>query len=564
MDQKPPMQGGNRALLLNHGENDRLEAQLERIRQRDDVERLLTESQVKLAESQVKVANLEGEVRRQANRIEELEARLALSQQVQPPAPPKPKLVAPSQEIIEISDSEDNEHGRSTSRQLTLGLETIEQHQHERHVMDFVDLTHSVDTEAPSSSTRPTSGRFKRARPVSPPLPEDSVAAIVEDGATPRISPRRSTVSLNSNSTTVRKVSPVAEPPTKRLKKIIKAEPLQDVATLFLANIPNLHIDPQASDKSFSRNFLERHYKFTSWRFVGTFTLQNATTPRRDAFFPQDYLNPFLPQAPGAAGLIFSSRSPMEIVEDPAAPAPPWALFLRGPKEALWRYMGDYRNRCCGSLTAAQFASLSRKVQLAWGDRAMSKKTEVFASMCREGSFVAGDEVEAREKKMIMEQKKGEPLRTLPLKAADIVEALRCDDETMVINIIRLECVAYDHAFAAELAQRQLEAEKEPSEPARPRSAKKGKGKGKAKAKAKQQPKADSGDESGSAFAPESEADSDGGYNSPRPRRQRRNRKPSPQLGSPAPPAQARSPSRSQTPKLGWDDILSEMSEISE
>ncbi|KAJ7155083.1 hypothetical protein C8R46DRAFT_1356344 [Mycena filopes] len=459
--------------------------------------------------------------------------------------------------------------------------------------MDFVDITRSVsrtrkspavtplavkadDAATPSSSTAlPPPGRFKRVRPISPPLTEDSAATVVEDRATPRISPQRSTVSLTSHSTTLRPVSPVAEPPAKRVKKNVKVEPLQDVATLYLANIPNLQIAPPASDKSFSRKFLQKQYKASAQTFLGTFEFQDAARPHREAVFPQAWLNPFLPPVPGAPGLIFASR--MEIVEDPAPPAPPWALFLRGADEALWRYMGDYRNRRCGSLTAAQFKSQTAAVQTKWGNLLLgAKKCHVYIAMrariaLRKAgrAFVPGDEVEAREIRMVKTQKKGRALQTLPLTVPDIVAALGRGDET--IDIIRLECVAYDQAFIAELAERQLAPEDEPSGPAKPPKAKKGtlgKGKAKAKTNTKRRRDADSGDESASsAFEPESEADSDGGSDNdgrPQARRQRTNRAPSPQLGSVTPPPLARSPSRSQTPKLGWDDPLSDMSEVEE
>ncbi|KAJ7022452.1 hypothetical protein C8F04DRAFT_1137956 [Mycena alexandri] len=406
---------------------------------------------------------------------------------------------------------------------------------------------------------------------------------MVNDGDSPRVSPQRLRVSLESTSATLRAVSPPAAPPAKRFKKSkpkdVKVEPLQDVATLYLANTAALDINPQPMDDVYvPRWFLREKFGGSDQHFIATFHPDKGADRHRRAVFPRADLNPFLPHAPGAPGLIFASR--MEIVEDPTPPTPPWALFLKdNPSgKAVWRYMGDYRNRRCGNLTAEQFKSQTPEVKQKWGSRLLaSRQHPVYVAMrariaLRKAgvAVVPGDDAEAREMKMVKAEKKGKPpLKALHLEEQDIVAALSRGDET--IDIIRLECVSYDHAFVAELARRYAAqgGVGRQAKPTKSLGSKKVKTKSKGKGKAKQPPNADSDNESGSAFAPESE-DSDWESNQiqPRPRRQKKkleDRPPnelSPELGSPAPQLEA--PSRSRTPKLGLDESMSDLTELSD
>ncbi|KAJ7715840.1 hypothetical protein B0H16DRAFT_1339519 [Mycena metata] len=421
----------------------------------------------------------------------------------------------------------------------------------------------------------------------------------VDDGDFPRVSTQRSSVSVASTSALPKAVSPPAAPPPKRLRKFkptdvrsflslftrsrprrthslyqVKVELLQDIATLYLANTATLGINPPPNDVYVPRWFLRENYGGSDQQFLATFHPNKGADRHRRVVFPQAELNPFLPRAPGAPGLIFASR--MEIVEDPTPPTPPWALFLKDDPtgKTVWRYMGDYRNRRCGSLTAEQFKSQTLEVKHKWARLLLgSRKHDVYVAMrariaLRKAgvAVIPGDAVEAREMKLVKAERKGKPpVNAIDLNEQDIVAALSRGDET--IDIIQLECVSYDHAFVAELARRyatkggvgrQVKPRKSTgSNKAKSKSNAKGKG------KAKQAPAADSDNESGSAFAPESE-DSDWESNQiqPRPRRQKKQDvRLSPELGSPTP--QLGAPSRSRTPKLGSDESMSDLTELS-
>jgi hypothetical protein len=139
----------------------------------------------------------------------------------------------------------------------------------------------------------------------------------------------------------------------------VKGGLLRDVAEIYLQNIPAFPIEPLPNHEFYvSRKFLLDAFGASNQQFLANFKpihIHNIDE-RRAAVFPQPTLNPFLPRTPGAAGLIFASRLEITIDRDPE---PPWALFCRDNPSgaAVWRYMGDYRNRRCGSLTAEQFAS---------------------------------------------------------------------------------------------------------------------------------------------------------------------------------------------------------------
>ncbi|KAF8217406.1 hypothetical protein K438DRAFT_1924915 [Mycena galopus ATCC 62051] len=249
--------------------------------------------------------------------------------------------------------------------------------------------------------------------------------------------------------------------PAKRLKKSnskdedVKGALLRDVADIYLANLPELQIQPPAQANFYvSRRFLLDKFRVLNQTFLGYFKPTNDSEHRRGAIFPQPGLNPFLPQAPGAAGLIFASR--FEIIVDHELP---WALFCKHKSaggKIVWRYMGDYRNRHCGDLTAEQFKSQATAVKQQWGKLLIkSKMVEAYIAMrariaLRKAgvAFVRGDANEIREMGEVT-RKGGRPL---PVEAKDIIDALGRGEE--VIGIIRMECISYNHELVAEMARR--------------------------------------------------------------------------------------------------------------
>ncbi|KAJ6471592.1 hypothetical protein C8R47DRAFT_745030 [Mycena vitilis] len=341
-------------------------------------------------------------------------------------------------------------------------------------------------------------------------------------------------------------------PQAKRIKKSKDEDNkewlLRDVADIYLKDDVDFQIVPPPNDGLYvPRSFITDKLGGTTQTFVATF---HKIGPERHAVFPQPNMNPLLPSSPGAAGLTFASR--MDITEDFESP---WALFCKDRPSggAVWRYMGDYRNRRCGTLTADQFSSQSQAVQNQWGHHISTAKSksatlDVYVSMrarvsLRKAGIVFDDERVEQEKKKIREKQR----TALPLASQDVIDALSRGDEA--IDIIKMECISYDHEFVAEMSRRydlwnpSAAAAARKRQKAEKTSLPRTKSKGKRVQKA---PPRRSNDESGSDFAPESEemeSESDGAIRF-RGRRLERARIDPP-----------------QSLNLGWDDELSDLTE---
>ncbi|KAJ7258425.1 hypothetical protein B0H12DRAFT_1109876, partial [Mycena haematopus] len=125
----------------------------------------------------------------------------------------------------------------------------------------------------------------------------------------------------------------------------------------------------------------------------------------------------------------------------------PWALFCKptspvgGKPKAVWRYMGDYRNRHCGDLTAEQFKRQDVGVQQSWAKRILEHKTapKYIAMRARIAlrkaniDFVPGDATEAREIAEIT--KRGGKGKPHPIGADDIVLAFGRGEEVRVLPV---------------------------------------------------------------------------------------------------------------------------------
>ncbi|KAJ7754191.1 hypothetical protein DFH07DRAFT_823296 [Mycena maculata] len=460
-------------------ENERLRGIVDRVRQeRDDAE-------TRFANSQAKVAELEHQVRKHALKISDLEAEGHTSLEA-----PKPPVDPPSSsEIIEISDNEENEipehieavaEERDT-RKSTPVRATLEPEQssparrtqsrtpkRERLVLDYVAVPATpskprglvtgqslhAEKKQDSSSRSPSFGRFKRARAASPSIETSSSSTV----AGSRFTAWHSSDAPNP-SLAVRSISPLAAPSAKRQKKSkgkdvkeVKEEALtlpQDTIDMYLSDIPNFNIDPPSLDALYvSREFLRLEFGGSDQQFIAYFKPTRASDRRRAAVFPQADLNPFLPDRPGVAGLIFASRD--EITKDP-----PWALFCKDKPsgEAVWRYMGDYQNKFYPTaITAEQFKSQNPKVKQQWGKLLLkAKQCEVYVSLRarvalrKAGLPTAPDDV-ARE---VFSVRKNQGIKLTP---EDIIEALSRGDEN--IKIIQMQCVSYDREFVADMARR--------------------------------------------------------------------------------------------------------------
>ena len=89
--------------------------------------------------------------------------------------------------------------------------------------------------------------------------------------------------------------------------------------------------------------------------FGGSIMRMCVRTAGRDFIFPALNMNPFLPHAPGAPGLLFRSNDAL-----------PWkgdvqTVFV-GLRQGEYRYCGQYRLRRADVLSAEEFSALSSKV----------------------------------------------------------------------------------------------------------------------------------------------------------------------------------------------------------
>ncbi|KAF7348787.1 hypothetical protein MVEN_01398400 [Mycena venus] len=532
MDDKTTVQFGGIEGELRRMQNEirSLRDEMYRVReQRND-------AQTRFTNSQTKVAELEHRVRTQLWEISDLRAEIrtlrAVSIEPSPLLPVAPEVAITSTDVIEISDDEgggsrerrgkpERESSRidlSHPQQATPVSEQENGREYKptrRQFMDCVSITRSpsrsrfpvstakrpqADLPEISYSISPAPGRFKRLRSESPQLEGSSSSTSVDDRDSLRVSQDHS--SLGSDPLPPpQPVTPTQAPRAKRLKRSktedVKEEQLRDVADIHLKNALNLDIVPPPRPNFYvPRRFLLDKYGVLNQTFIGHFQAINDDQPR-GAVFPQPYLNPFLPQVPGAAGLIFASR--FEITVDRELH---WALFCKHNatgNKTVWRYMGDYRNRHCGDLTAEQFKSQAEKVQQQWGKLLVtSKKVKAYVAMrariaLRKAGqvFVSGDAREMRE-----------------------VEESTTRAQT--IGIIKLECVSYTHDLVADMAH-QLDrwvppsAKRKTSEHRTAPSRRKGKGsnvnvpKAPTRRRPRRSPGFDTDTESGSAYAPESE-----------------------------------------------------------
>ncbi|KAJ7689924.1 hypothetical protein B0H17DRAFT_1134640 [Mycena rosella] len=516
MDDKSSVELGKHSEEINRltHENQRLRAEVERVRWERD------EAESRFASSQKKVAELEHQVRTQAWRISDLEAEPPIHggtnkpPPLDPVVPPKPSTLP---EVIEIFDQEEDgleilhdakipkEQSSAESAPDAAAQGTPPCHSEmlpipqtpkkERQFMDFVSVPLARSPSKPRaaaerpSATPPdaeissTPGRFKRARSASPSLGRSLSSTLVEDDRSVGDLPEQFGVGVLRS---VRSVSPSPIPPAKRRKasktakvKTAKKEAFtlpKHVIDTHLGNTPNLAIDPVPLDALYvPRAFLRTEYGGSDQQFLQQFTATDGADTGRALVFPQADLNPFLPQAPGEAGLIFASRR--EIADGRA-----WALFCKHPAgTAVWRYMGDYRSEVCPEKpTVEQWRSQTPACKAKWGKLiARSKKWPVYVSMrariaLRKAGRAVSPESEAREAtKITGKGKKGTPLGLTP---QDVIDAFGRGEEA--IDIIKMQCVSYDHAFAADMARRYEVCQTPQAEAQRRRAALEKKGKG--------------------------------------------------------------------------------------
>ena len=128
----------------------------------------------------------------------------------------------------------------------------------------------------------------------------------------------------------------------------------------YIGTSKRLTINPPPLDLEVPRTFLRLAYGGSDQHFLQFIPKEkNPSGPhRRRIVFPMLDMNPAMPSEPGEPGLVFASRH--EILSNP-----PWSLFCKHSKSApaVWRYLGDYENTLCGTMTAEEFKAQTPTVR---------------------------------------------------------------------------------------------------------------------------------------------------------------------------------------------------------
>ncbi|KAH9486088.1 hypothetical protein JR316_0000152 [Psilocybe cubensis] len=247
-------------------------------------------------------------------------------------------------------------------------------------------------------------------------------------------------------------IIPPRASPTKKESKSTDLKLASSSSTVLkhLSPCQPLPISPAPTAPEVSRRFLTATYGGNPQSFINVLK-KNPTGPgTRRIVFPMLDCNPFVPRNPGEPGLIFASRH--EILSDP-----PWTVFVKrtNAAPAVWMYQGEYECTLCGTMTVEEFVSQTQKVQDRWAQEVHDAKTyDVYVIMRarvalrKAGLIPLKDKVE--ETSLIEEEmqniKRGKG-RVVTL--GEILSAFHKGEEA--IDIIRMNCVKYDHIFADDM-----------------------------------------------------------------------------------------------------------------
>ncbi|KAK0486276.1 hypothetical protein IW261DRAFT_1454689 [Armillaria novae-zelandiae] len=332
----------------------------------------------------------------------------------------------PNNMEIEITQQESNEResNRSVSPKVTESIgrffNTMNDVQDQTKDFDIKDVRSIVDDESEEAQ------RSKRMRQLTP-TAEYSSASTPESNSYMSSKGKRKSASqlLGGN------------------------DYLSQIERTHLKDAKYYTIHPAAPEGFYiPRVFVADTYGGSAYQFLQTLKARNIK-----CVWPKKGLNPLVVDAPGAPGLMFTSR--LEIAD-----SKPWHVFSERQvdKQARWEYMGIYESVVSGRIEAEQFSGQSEGTKMQWGKLLLSsKKADVYVAMRarialrKHGLRVDNDsDMTKDEKRKVMNEIKArEPLA---ITAEEIVDAFRNDDEH--IKILRWECVGYDHAFVKDMQEK--------------------------------------------------------------------------------------------------------------
>ncbi|KAJ3772835.1 hypothetical protein FB446DRAFT_735282 [Lentinula raphanica] len=223
----------------------------------------------------------------------------------------------------------------------------------------------------------------------------------------------------------------------------------------FLRDTPSFRIDP-SPDLNFrvARLLLGQKYKVSTGSFLAIIKpdLNPSSTPdnphARSIIFPFYEENPDLPTRPGEPGIMLTKRTDI-------LASMPVTVFInhagRGKSPSVWLYTGEYTLKKIAEMTGDQFSRQPLKTQERWGNSILTlKQDNVWASMrariyLRKQNLPLTNENVAEEQARIQAR----DARPGPLDVQDVIDAFVRGEERL--DILRMECVAYDHVFVDDL-----------------------------------------------------------------------------------------------------------------
>ncbi|KAJ3862295.1 hypothetical protein EV359DRAFT_65751 [Lentinula novae-zelandiae] len=248
-------------------------------------------------------------------------------------------------------------------------------------------------------------------------------------------------------------------PQTSRLSSvptILASDPLWVEAVAgFLHDTPSLIINPDP-DINFRvpRALLGQKYKISTGSFqaiVKAHLNPSSTTNNplvRSILFPFYEENPDLPAKPGDPGIILTKRTDILEVQ-------PATIFInydgRGKTPSVWLYAGEYTLKKCAEMTGEQFSRQPVKTQERWGRTIITLKRDNVWAQMRARIYLRKHNMPLTHENIKTECDKIQAVKGNPgvLDVQDVIDAFIRGDECL--DIIRMQCVAYDRTFLQDL-----------------------------------------------------------------------------------------------------------------
>lgn len=245
---------------------------------------------------------------------------------------------------------------------------------------------------------------------------------------------------------TQRKLSHATEVPLISKNKKDKSTfiPPKELVASLISHIPAFRADPPPHARCIvTRRLLLEKYGVAPQAFLAHLKPgRTSSLSKRMVALPQKRYNPALPYRPGAHGLLFSMRH--HIVGQTIA------LFVKEGTQALWTYYGEYKGELCGKVTKEVFINQADEVKQDWAQKILVQKSDGYLSVkARISLRKYGQSVTDSSVKNVMDRLKTRPKNGQDLGTRDIIDALVRGDEGL--EIIRLECVGFDHSLVEDL-----------------------------------------------------------------------------------------------------------------